>query len=242
MNCQCAERVTILSLCVCIGIAESWALHCLSRVSYRRGKKKKRKIQKKRKWWRLKHGFVCVCGKCVKYMCVREREGGKKTATVTYFWVISFQKGRESFCKIQWELKNDSSSVNAESRTLRLRSVSWFTDASRLSEQPLRCLCRVSVQICPGFLQAQSGRVRWWRQKLIFTKLLCIRTHFASHFSKMAAHKHVCVAEVMSYSEGENSEITRWLWLPPASLRWRKQPVPLITAANLPSALACMPK
>lgn len=144
MNCQCAERVTILSLCVCIGIVESWALHCLSRVSYRWGKKKKRekKIQKKKKWWRLKHGFVCVCvcGKCVKYMCVSEQEGGKKAATVTYFWVISFQKGRESFCKIQWEFRNDSSSVNVESRTLRFCSASWFTDASKLSEQPLRLL------------------------------------------------------------------------------------------------------
>lgn len=102
MNCQCAERVTILSLCVCIGIAESWVLHCLSRVSYRWGKKKeeKEKNTAKRKWWRLKHGFVCLCGKRVKYMCVSEREAGKKkAATVTYFWVISFQKGRDASVK-----------------------------------------------------------------------------------------------------------------------------------------------
>lgn len=168
MNCQCAERVTILSLCVCIGIAESWVLHCLSRVSYRWGKKReeKEKNTAKRKWWRLKHEFVCLCGKRVKYMCVSEREAGEKIGSDCNLFLSYFISERQRrFCKIQWEIKNDSSSVNAESRTLRLRSAWWFTDTSELSEQPLRCLRRVPIHICLGLLQTPSGRVTWRNKK-----------------------------------------------------------------------------
>lgn len=131
---MCRESNHLVTLCL---YRNRWKLGATlpveSFISPRKKKEKKEKKYRKRKWWRLKHGFVCVCGKCVKYMCVSEREGGKKTATVTYFWVISFQKGRESFCKIQWEFKNDSSSVNAESRTLSRDLLTHQSDQSSLS-------------------------------------------------------------------------------------------------------------
>lgn len=155
MNCQCAERVTILSLCVCVRKAESWVLRCKSRVSYqtffiipkKRQKKKKMKMQKKWKWWWLKHGFFCLscsmmcCGVWV-CVCVCVMDWEEERHRLNPFLILSYFISPQNWEEggLKYSMRKNSEDVFRAQLMQRkvghiwLCSALWFADGSKLSE------------------------------------------------------------------------------------------------------------
>lgn len=189
MNCQCAERVTILSLCVCIGIAESWVLHCLSRVSYHWGEKKKRKkkIQQRENGGGLNMG-LSVCVENVWSTCVwvserQEKKGSDCNLFLSYF-ISERQRASVKY--------SEKSKMIPAQLMQKVGHLGFALRRDLLTHQS----CQSSLSgVFVGFpsrsvwacFRPRPGVLLGGIKRSIFIKLSRIRIHFTSHSSKIAA-------------------------------------------------------
>lgn len=103
-------------------------------------------------------------------MCVSEREAGKKGSDCNLF--LSYFISERHRASVKYSEKSKMIPAQLMQKVGHLGFALRRDLLTHQSCQPLRCLCRVPVQICLGLLQTPSGRVTWWNKEVDFHKVI----------------------------------------------------------------------